>query len=49
MKIHFHFSALIAYAMPLQRALKIVSSVHHGQIVDIKLSNQKAHITIVVL
>ena len=27
-KIHFHFSALIACAMSLQRALKIFSSVH---------------------
>ena len=37
MKRHFHFSALIAYAMLLQHALKIVSSVHPE---STKLTNQ---------
>ena len=43
-KIHFHFSALIAYAMSLQGELKIIST-PMGKYVDTKLTNQSMRLT----
>ena len=48
-KFSLSFLSLIAYAMSLQHALKIVSSVHPGQLEDAILTNQSARFTQVVL